>query len=52
MVFVEQPDISRQIIHKKALVGSVAVIFRGQTSTTYYTPGIGIDNENWLVGRV
>jgi hypothetical protein len=52
VVFIEEPGIRRQIIHKKGLIGTVTVAIRGQASAVDNAPGIGIDNKNWLPGSI
>ncbi len=52
VVFIKQPNISWQTIHKERLVGSIAIVIRSQTNAVDDTPGISVNNKNWLVGSI
>jgi hypothetical protein len=52
MVFIEQHGIGGQIIHKKGLIGSVAITGRYQTNTVNDATSISVDNKNWLISRI
>ena len=52
VVFIEQPNIGWQIIHKELLVGSIAIVIRSQTNTVDDTTGISVNNKNRLAGSI
>lgn len=52
MIFVEQGNIGGQIIPKKRLVGSIATIRRRQANTVDDATSIGVNDKDWLVGRI
>ena len=52
MIFIEQGNISGQIIRKKGLVGNIAIIRRYQADTVDDAASIGINDKNWLVSRI
>ena len=52
MVFVKQPGIVRQTIHKERLIGIIAITPRCQTDTVDDATSISINNENWLIGSI
>jgi hypothetical protein len=52
MIFVEKPLLVGQILCEKPLKSAIAVALRGQAKATHDAPGIGIDDEDGLLGRV
>lgn len=52
MVLIEQTGISRQILHKQGLVGSIVVRLRCRADTIDDAAGISVDNKNRLICRI
>ena len=52
MVLIEQRGIGGQIIHKKGLIGSIAITSWRQADAVDDATSISVDNENRLIGRI
>ncbi len=52
MVLIEQRSLGGQIIHKKGLIGSIAITGWRQPDTVDDATGISINNKDWLVGSI
>jgi len=52
MVLIEQRGIGGQIIHKKGLIGSIAITSWRQADAVDDATSISINNKNWLIGRI
>jgi len=52
VVLIEQSGISRQIVHKKSLIGCIATTLWRQTNAIDDTTGISIDDKDWLVSSI
>jgi len=52
MIFIEQPGIGGQIIHKKGLIGGIAIIIRCPPDTVDDATSISVNNKNWLISRI
>ena len=52
MVLIEQRGIGGQAIHKKSLIGSIAITSWRQADTVDDATSISINNENRLISRI
>ena len=52
MVLIEQRSIGGQIIHKKRLIGSIAITSWRQADTVDDATSISINNKNRLISRI
>jgi hypothetical protein len=52
VVFIKERGISRQIIHKEGLIGSIALVIRCQTEAVDNPTGIGVNNKDRLISRI
>ncbi len=52
VIFIEEPLVMGEVLHKEVLENHVAIGGRSQAKTRDDTPGVGIDNKDRFSGRV